>query len=100
MPDQNTLVEDPKFFALRVPQSKLTNIAINQPSAGTWKVIVEDGSAIESLKVANGIPKPKIDATVVGTGQDRKLRYDVKTPPGQTVRSSSAAPAPRVRSAS
>jgi YD repeat-containing protein len=85
MPDQNTLVEDTKFFALRVPQSKLTNIAINKPSAGTWKVIVEDGSTIADLKVANGIPKPKIDATVVGRGQDRRLRYDVKAQPGQKV---------------
>ena len=101
MPDANTLVEDAKFFALRVPQSKLTNIAINQPSAGTWKVIVEDGSTIESLKVANGSPRSRrSSATVVGSGRTARCATTSRPSPARRSRSSSAARAPPVRSAS
>ena len=49
-------------------------------------MIVEDGSApLTSLKVADAIAEPKIDAKVTGKGAQRTLTYDVTKDPSQTV---------------
>ena len=66
-----------------------------KPSAGEWKVIVEDGSApITSLKVAHAIGRAEDRARrSPASGTQRKLAYDVEQRAGPDAsRSSSAAP--------
>ena len=85
-PDDLTPVEAKPFLLMKNPQANITQVAVIRPSAGDWKVIVEDGSApLTSLKVADAIAKPKIDVKVTGKGAARKLTYDVTKDPSQTV---------------
>lgn len=73
---------------LLVPDAahKLTQVALPKPSAGRWRVVAEPGSTpIISVKTAQGLPEPKIQARVTGRGAIRTLRYDVASQPGQTV---------------
>ena len=44
-PDDLMPVEAKPFLLMKNPQANLTQVAIIRPSAGEWKVIVEDGSA-------------------------------------------------------
>ena len=81
-PDDLMPVEAKPFLLMKNPQANLTQVAVMRPSAGEWKVIVEDGSApVTSLKVADAIAKPKIDVKVTGKGAGRKLTYDVTKRP-------------------
>jgi hypothetical protein len=85
-PDDLMPVETKPFFLMKNPQAKLTQVAVMRPSAGEWKVIVEDGSSpVTSLKVANAVDKPKIEVKVTGKGARRTLTYDVTKDPSQTV---------------
>jgi hypothetical protein len=85
-PDDLMPVESGPFLLMKNPQADLTQVAIVRPSAGDWRVIVEDGSApITSLKVADAIAKPKIDVRLTGRGTARKLTYAVAKDPSQTV---------------
>jgi hypothetical protein len=68
------------------PRAKLTQIAVVKPAPGRWQVVTEDGSpAVASLKVAEGLPEPKVSARVVRRGSKRALRYTVDAQPGQVV---------------
>ena len=51
-PDDLMPVDTRPFFLMKNPQADLTQIAISKPSAGVWRVIVEDGT-VTSLKVAH-----------------------------------------------
>ena len=85
-PDDLMPVEAEPFFLMKNPQANLTQVAVMRPSAGEWKVIVEDGSApVTSLKVADAMERPKVDARVTGKGAQRKLIYAVTKDSGQTV---------------
>ena len=77
--------QDKRFLLLPNAGAKLTQVAISHPSGGRWRVIVEDGTPLESLKVAHGVEAPRISASVTGTGQEKTLRYRVEQRPGQTV---------------
>jgi hypothetical protein len=85
-PDDLMPVEAKPFLLMKNPQANITQVAVVRPSAGDWKVIVEDDSApVTSLKVADAIAKPKIDVTVRGSGAARKLTYAVTKDESQTV---------------
>ena len=79
-------LEDPHFLVLKDPRVRVTQIAINKPSGGRWRVVVEpDSSPLVSLRSAEGLPEPKVQARVTGAGRRRVLRYDVKPIEGQKV---------------
>ncbi|MBO9531505.1 MAG: PKD domain-containing protein [Solirubrobacteraceae bacterium] len=85
-PEDLMPVEAKPFLLMKNPQANITQVAVLRPSAGDWKVIVEDGSVpVTSLKVAGAIAKPKIDVQVSGKGASRKLTYAVTKDPSQTV---------------
>jgi hypothetical protein len=85
-PDGLTPVEDEHYFLLKDPRANLTQIAINAPSGGRWRVVVEDDSSpLVSLRSADGLPEPDVEATVTGAGHHRVLRYHVAPVEGQRV---------------
>jgi hypothetical protein len=85
-PDDLKPVQQSPFFVLKDPRAKLTQIAISKPSAGRWRIEVEDGSSeIVSLRSANGLDEPKIDARVTGRGHRRTLSYRIEPREGQKV---------------
>jgi plastocyanin len=85
-PDGLMPVEQSPFFILKDPRAKLTQVAISKPSAGRWRIEVEPGSSeIVSMKSAEGLEQPKVDARVTGRGHRRALAYEVEQRPGQKV---------------
>ena len=85
-PDDLTPVEDEHYFLLKDPRANLTQIAVNAPSGGRWRVVVEDGSSpLVSLRSADGLPEPDVRATVTGRGHRRELHYHVTPLAGQRV---------------
>ncbi len=93
-------VEAKPFLLMKNPQANITQVAVVRPSAGEWKVIVEDGSApVTSLKVADAIAKPKIDVRVTGKGAGASSPTTSPRTRRRRSRSSSAARAPPARSA-
>ena len=85
-PDGLTPVQQAPFFVMKDPRANLTQFAIAKPSAGRWRVVVEEGSApVVSIASANGLEKPEIDAKVSGRGGRRTLSYRVKPVAGQKV---------------
>jgi hypothetical protein len=85
-PDDLKPVQQSPFFVLKDPRAKLTQIAISKPSAGRWRIEVEDGSSeIVSLRSADGLDEPKIDARVTGRGHRRALTYRIEAREGQKV---------------
>ena len=83
-PDDLMPVDTRPFFLMKNPQADLTQIAISKPSAGVWRVIVEDGP-VTSLKVAHAMTPPRIDVKLGGTKTRRVLGYQVEQRAGQTV---------------
>jgi hypothetical protein len=77
-PDGDQPLLQRPFFVMKDPRAKLTQFAIAKPSAGRWKVIVEDGTLV-SLKSAEGLDKPKIEAKVVKGKTGYRLDYDTNT---------------------
>lgn len=69
-----------RFFVMK--RDNLTQIAIANPNAGTWKVVPLDGTTITSVKSAEGLAKPSVKAKL----RKGKLTYTVKRIPGQVVR--------------
>jgi hypothetical protein len=85
-PDDLRPVQQKPFLLLKDPRANLTQIAVGKPVGGRWKVIVEDGSApVTSLRSAQGLERPRIDARVTGTGRLRTLSYRIKPRAGQKV---------------
>jgi hypothetical protein len=85
-PDGLEPVEQSPFFVIKDPRAKLTQIAISKPSAGRWTVQVEDGSSeLVSLRSANGLDDPEIEAAVSGSGHRRTLSYEIAPVKGQRV---------------
>ncbi len=85
-PDDLRPVQQAPFLILKDQRANLTQFAIAKPSAGRWRVLVEDGSApVVSIASANGLSKPEIEAKVTGRGHHRALEYDIKPVPGQEV---------------
>jgi len=70
------------YFLMKVPGENLTQLAIAEPRAGSWKVAPLEGTTITSVKSAEGLAKPSVKARYT-RGQ---LRYAVKRIPGQVVR--------------
>jgi hypothetical protein len=85
-PDDMRPVQQAPFFVMKDPRANLTQFAISKPSAGRWRVVVEEGSApVVSIASANGLEKPVIKGTVSGRGARRTLSYRVKPVDGQKV---------------
>ena len=81
-----TPVEDPHYLLLKDPRANLTQVAINAPSGGRWRVVVEDDSSpLVSLRSAEGLPEPEVHARVTGSGHRRLLRYRVEPLEGERV---------------
>ena len=84
------------FYLMKSPSENLTQIALAKPSAGTWRVESLDGTAITSVKSADGLADPSVKATV----SHGKLSYsDQDACRARSSRSASAARAPARRSA-
>jgi plastocyanin len=85
-PDGLMPVEQAPFFVLKDPRAKLTQIAISKPSAGRWRIEVEDGSSkLVSLRSAEGLENPKVKARVTGRGHRRAVTYRIEQVRGQKV---------------
>ena len=68
------------------PASNTTYVAVGSPSAGTWKITADPGSAaITSASSARALPDVSVSAKLRGKGARRTLRYRVKQLPGQKV---------------
>jgi hypothetical protein len=64
----------------------VSHVLIGAPSAGTWTLTPEPGSApIQMVWSSEGLDKPKIKARVRGRGRPRVLHYTVPARRGQEV---------------
>jgi hypothetical protein len=86
-PTATTAVKTPGAFAFQSAKGNLTWFAIKAPKSGTWKIVPEaDSVPIASVSKANGLPAPKVTASVKRTsGKSRVLSYKITPIPGQTV---------------
>ena len=58
----------------------------DNPSPGTWKVSVAEGSTpVVNMKRAQGIPDPKVKARVTGSGLKRRLEWSATPIQGQRI---------------
>lgn len=67
-------------------EDRATWVLLPRSQAGRWTIAPAEGSQIERVRAAHGLPEPKIAAMVSGKGRKRTLAYDVRQVPGQTVR--------------
>ncbi len=76
-----------RYFIFRNPDDFTTYIVVTNPSPGDWKLELKPGSApLLETSSAEGLPEPKVQATVTGTGTQRTLSWSgVQQIPGQTV---------------
>jgi hypothetical protein len=73
-----TLVQD--------PSDSTTYIVLTDPAGGDWTVDPHSGSApIAAVFTAQGLPAPKVKASVRGRGATRTLSYQVNQIPGQRI---------------
>jgi hypothetical protein len=85
-PDGMKGVQQKPFLLIKNQKGNLTQVAIGQPAGGRWRVIVEDDSSpVVSVKSAQGLDKPKVDARVIGRGRDRSIAYRIEPRKGQKV---------------
>jgi hypothetical protein len=78
------LTED--VVGLRQSGSGFTLVGLVRPQAGVWTVESLAGSVpLAKVEVANGLPEPKVRASVTGSGARRTLRWTVERVPGQLV---------------
>ena len=85
-PDGLAPVQQAPFFVMKDPRAGLTQFAISKPSAGRWRVVVEEGSApVISIASANGLERPEIDGKVTGHGPRRTFSYRIEPVDGQKV---------------
>ncbi len=78
-PDDDKPVVQAPFFVVKDARAKLTQFAIAKPSAGHWKVVVEDGTLV-SLKSAEGLQKPDFKARVSHDRRGYHLAYTAPSP--------------------
>ena len=85
-PDGMQAVQSKPFLLIKNKKGNNTQIAVGQPAAGRWKVIVEEGSSeLVSLKSAQGLEPAEVHAQVIGTGHTRAIGYRIKQREGQKV---------------
>ncbi len=86
-PQPNAPINTAKAFAFQSLEKRLTWFAVKAPAAGVWKVVPEaDSTPITEMRVANGLPAPKVSAKVTrSAGRKRVLTYNIAPIPGQTV---------------
>jgi hypothetical protein len=86
-PEPNAPVNTAKAFAFQSLEKRLTWFAVKAPAAGEWKVVPEaDSTPITEVRVADGLPDPKVTAKVTrGVGRKRVLTYKITPLKGQTV---------------
>jgi hypothetical protein len=72
--------------AFEEPGRSATTIAIKSPAAGQWTVTTLPSSApITKLETADGLPSPKIKASIARQGAKRVLSYDIADAGDQAV---------------
>jgi hypothetical protein len=86
-PQAATAFRSPGAFAFQSPKTNLTWFAVKKPKAGVWKIVPEaDSVPITSVSKADGLPAPKVSASLRRTsGKSRVLSYKITPIPGQTV---------------
>jgi hypothetical protein len=72
---------------LHLPEAGMTIVTVHgHPQAGSWTVATQPGSpAISGISLRYGIPVPRVQARVTGSGTHRRLRYQIRPIPGQVV---------------
>ncbi|WP_284536207.1 PKD domain-containing protein [Nocardioides sp. T2.26MG-1] len=73
-------------IVLQVPPEHATYVIVRDPAPGRWQVRTADGSPdLVAVAQASALPKPRIRATVGGSGHARTLDYTVNRVAGQSV---------------
>ncbi|MCW2973595.1 MAG: domain containing protein, partial [Thermoleophilia bacterium] len=68
------------------PTAPVLYVTVVRPAGGTWRIVELDGSSpLTDVRVAEGLPTPKVTARVGGMGSARSLTYTVRPIPGQVV---------------
>lgn len=62
-----------------------TYLFVRKPAAGTWTVTPDAGVDLTAVKVADGLPAPKVTAKLGGRGRARVLAYKIAPAAGQKV---------------
>lgn len=85
--DPRASVEGQRVTVLPSPEGKLTYLLVARPAAGIWRIEERAGSSpVVAVRRASALPQPSVRARVAGRGLERKLRYRIRTVPGQRVR--------------
>ena len=62
-----------------------TFVLVNKPSAGLWRLSDDGTVAVTRIRVARGLPKPSVTASVTGHGRSRVLSWKLRPIHGQRV---------------
>jgi hypothetical protein len=68
------IVRDREAF-VKDPRTHATQVMLPQPAAGDWKVRPLNGSTITGIEQAQVDTQPTVEASVLGKGEHRILRY-------------------------
>ncbi len=81
-PADGETVIDERFIVVQQPEENATYVAVAKPKAGAWTFTPAAGSEIREILGADALPKPKVEGRIQGG----KLRYELDSIPGQSVR--------------
>jgi hypothetical protein len=74
-----------KDFRAEMRGDGTTFVLANRPAAGVWTLGGDGTVPIRRVRVARGLPKPSVSASVAGHGRARRLSWKLRARRGQTV---------------
>ena len=77
------LVTTPTTAGFANSANATTYLLVRTPSRGRWTVRVNAGPAARVIRTANGLPRPRVRASVRGSGHQRQLLFSARRIGGQ-----------------
>lgn len=85
-PAGGAAVDDGRFLLIQVPQDNTTYVAIDRPTAGTWKIVANPGSSpLVRVRQARPLPAVNVHAKVLKAKRGQVLNWTLARIPGQKV---------------
>jgi hypothetical protein len=79
------LVTTPTEIALAYPDDRTTYVVLGHPPAGGWRVRIDPGPAVSSLRRAGGLRDAKVTGHVGGRGYHRVFTFRARRIAGQRI---------------
>jgi hypothetical protein len=82
VPTTDQTAQNPRALAAYPADSDRSFVGIQNPDAGTWQVVPDDGYAITEVATTHDVPTPEVAGSVGGKGRKRLLSYRTTTGDG------------------